>query len=138
MGHDPTPEQLAAHVGLPVQRVLELSQVGLDPVSLDSPIGEDDASFGDFIEDSDAIEPLSAISGPMLHQHLDALLRTLPLREQRILHLRFGMTDGQPRTLEEVGREFGVTRERIRQIETRRSRSYGRRAEACNYGSFLD
>ena len=137
-GYDATPEELANIMELPVARICELQRTGHDPISLDSPIGEDEASFGEFIEDCDAVEPLSAVSGTMLQQHLEALLRTLSDREQRILHLRFGMTDGYPRTLEEVGQEFGVTRERIRQIETKTLAKLRQPCKALQLRDFLD
>jgi RNA polymerase primary sigma factor len=137
-GCEPTPEELSQIMGLPAERISELQRTGHDPISLDSPIGEDDASFGEFIEDCDAVEPLSAVSGTMLQQHLEALLRTLSDREQRILHLRFGMTDGYPRTLEEVGQEFGVTRERIRQIETKTLAKLRQPSKALQLRDFLD
>jgi RNA polymerase primary sigma factor len=137
-GCDPTPQELAGVMGLPVERVVELQRTGFDPISLDSPIGDDEASFGELIQDCDAVEPLSAVSGTMLQQHLEALLRTLSAREQRIIHLRFGMTDGYPRTLEEVGQEFGVTRERIRQIETKTLAKLRQPSKVLQLRDFLD
>jgi RNA polymerase primary sigma factor len=137
-GREPTPEELAKIMELSVERISELQRTGNDPVSLDSPIGEDDATLGEFIEDSDAVEPLSAVSAAMLQQHLESLLRTLSDREQRIIHMRFGMTDGCPRTLEEVGQEFGVTRERIRQIETKTLAKLRQPSRALQLREFLD
>jgi RNA polymerase primary sigma factor len=137
-GCEPTPQDLADIMGLPVERIAELQQTGLDPISLDSPIGDEASSFGEFIEDCDAVEPLHVLSGTMLQEHLQTLLRTLSDREQRIIHLRFGMTDGYPRTLEEVGQEFGVTRERIRQIETKTLAKLRQPSRALQLRDFLD
>jgi RNA polymerase primary sigma factor len=100
--------------------VLEIQQLAQEPVSLETPIGEEeDSNLGDFIEDSDAIVPIDAASFILLQEQLDAILHTLSEREKKVIQLRFGLTDGHPRTLEEVGKEFGVTRERIRQIESK-------------------
>jgi RNA polymerase primary sigma factor len=106
-------------MGLPVERVAEIQRIAQEPVSLQSPIGEEDSDLGDFIEDADAVVPIEAAAFVMLQEQLDCVLDSLSVREQRIIHLRFGLTDGHPRTLEEVGQEFGVTRERIRQIESK-------------------
>jgi RNA polymerase primary sigma factor len=114
-----TPEEIAAEMGLPVERVAEIQRIAQEPVSLQSPIGEEDSDLGDFIEDADAVVPIEAAAFVMLQEQLDCVLDSLSVREQRIIHLRFGLTDGHPRTLEEVGQEFGVTRERIRQIESK-------------------
>ena len=100
-------------------RVAEIQRIALEPVSLHVPIGEEDSDLGDFIEDADAVVPMEAAAFVMLQDQLGQVLDTLSLREQRIIQLRFGLMDGHPRTLEEVGREFGVTRERIRQIESK-------------------
>ncbi|MGH3276108.1 MAG: sigma-70 family RNA polymerase sigma factor, partial [Streptosporangiaceae bacterium] len=97
----------------------EIQRIAQEPVSLQSPIGEEDSDLGDFIEDTDAVVPMEAVSFVMMQDQLDRVLGDLSAREQRILQLRFGLTDGHPRTLEEVGQEFGVTRERIRQIESK-------------------
>jgi RNA polymerase primary sigma factor len=100
--------------------VLEIQKISQEPVSLQTPIGEEeDSSLGDFIEDNDAIVPIDAASFIMLQEQLDSILHTLSERETKVIQLRFGLADGHPRTLEEVGREFGVTRERIRQIESK-------------------
>jgi RNA polymerase primary sigma factor len=119
LGREATPEELSAEMGLTVDRVAEIQRIAQEPVSLQSPIGEEDSDLGDFIEDADAVMPLEAAAFIMLQDQLDEVLEQLSLREQRIIQLRFGLTDGHPRTLEEVGREFGVTRERIRQIESK-------------------
>jgi len=119
LGREATPEELAAEMGMTPDRVAEIQRIAQEPVSLQSPIGEEDSDLGDFIEDADAVMPLEAAAFIMLQDQLDEVLEQLSLREQRIIQLRFGLTDGHPRTLEEVGREFGVTRERIRQIESK-------------------
>jgi RNA polymerase primary sigma factor len=119
LGREATPEELGAEMGLSADRVAEIQRIAQEPVSLQSPIGEEDSDLGDFIEDADAVMPLEAAAFIMLQDQLDEVLEHLSLREQRIIELRFGLTDGHPRTLEEVGREFGVTRERIRQIESK-------------------
>jgi len=119
LGREATPEEIAAEMGLPVERVAEIQRIAQEPVSLQSPIGEEDSDLGDFIEDADAVVPIEAAAFVMLQEQLDCVLDSLSVREQRIIHLRFGLTDGHPRTLEEVGQEFGVTRERIRQIESK-------------------
>jgi RNA polymerase primary sigma factor len=119
LGREATPDELAAEMGLTADRVAEIQRIAQEPVSLQSPIGEEDSDLGDFIEDADAVMPLEAAAFIMLQDQLDEVLEQLSLREQRIIQLRFGLIDGHPRTLEEVGREFGVTRERIRQIESK-------------------
>nr|WP_084962514.1 RNA polymerase sigma factor RpoD [Thermoactinospora rubra] len=119
LGREPAPEEIAKEMDLPVDRVVEIQRIAQEPVSLQSPIGEEDSDLGDFIEDADAVVPMEAAAFIMLQDQLDDILATLSEREQRIIQLRFGLADGHPRTLEEVGREFGVTRERIRQIESK-------------------
>lgn len=119
LGREPAPEEIALEMDLPVDRVVEIQRIAQEPVSLQSPIGEEDSDLGDFIEDADAVVPMEAAAFIMLQDQLDDILATLSEREQRIIQLRFGLSDGHPRTLEEVGREFGVTRERIRQIESK-------------------
>jgi RNA polymerase primary sigma factor len=120
LGREPTPEELGAELELPPERVREIQKLAQEPVSLETPIGEEeDSNLGDFIEDSDAIVPIDAASFILLQEQLDAILHTLSDREKKVIQLRFGLTDGHARTLEEVGREFGVTRERIRQIESK-------------------
>jgi len=119
LGREATPEEIAAEMGMHPARVAEIQRIAQEPVSLQSPIGEEDSDLGDFIEDADAVVPMEAAAFIMLQDQLDQVLNNLSIREQRIIQLRFGLTDGHPRTLEEVGREFGVTRERIRQIESK-------------------
>jgi len=119
LGREATPDELAAEMGLSAERVAEIQRIAQEPVSLQSPIGEEDSDLGDFIEDADAVVPMEAAAFIMLQDQLEQVLDNLTIREQRIIQLRFGLTDGHPRTLEEVGREFGVTRERIRQIESK-------------------
>jgi RNA polymerase primary sigma factor len=119
LGREATPEEIAAEMGMHPDRVAEIQRIAQEPVSLQSPIGEEDSDLGDFIEDADAVVPIEAAAFIMLQDQLDQVLDNLSIREQRIIQLRFGLIDGHPRTLEEVGREFGVTRERIRQIESK-------------------
>jgi RNA polymerase primary sigma factor len=119
LGREATAREIAAEMGIAAQRVAEIQRVAQEPVSLQSPIGEEDSDLGDFIEDADAVVPMEAAAFIMLQDQLEQILDTLGSREQAIIQLRFGLTDGHPRTLEEVGREFGVTRERIRQIESK-------------------
>jgi RNA polymerase primary sigma factor len=119
LGREATPDEIAAEMGLSPDRVAEIQRIAQEPVSLQSPIGEEDSDLGDFIEDADAVVPMEAAAFIMLQDQLEQVLDNLSVREQRIIQLRFGLTDGHPRTLEEVGREFGVTRERIRQIESK-------------------
>ena len=119
LGREATPEEIAAEMGLTPDRVAEIQRIAQEPVSLQSPIGEEDSDLGDFIEDADAVVPIEAAAFIMLQDQLEQILDTLSPREQKIIQLRFGLMDGHPRTLEEVGREFGVTRERIRQIESK-------------------
>ncbi|WP_067802316.1 RNA polymerase sigma factor RpoD [Actinomadura formosensis] len=119
LGREPTPEEIGLEMGLPPARVVEIQRIAQEPVSLQSPIGEEDSDLGDFIEDADAVVPIEAAAFILLQDQLEDILGTLSEREQRIIQLRFGLADGHPRTLEEVGREFGVTRERIRQIESK-------------------
>jgi RNA polymerase primary sigma factor len=119
LGREALPEEIASEMGLTLARVGEIQRIAQEPVSLQSPIGEEDSDLGDFIEDADAVVPMEAAAFVMLQEQLEQVLDNLTVREQRIIQLRFGLTDGHPRTLEEVGREFGVTRERIRQIESK-------------------
>jgi RNA polymerase primary sigma factor len=120
LGREPTPEEIGVEMELPPERVREILKLSQEPVSLETPIGEEeDSNLGDFIEDSDAVVPIDAASFILLQEQLDSILHTLSEREKKVIQLRFGLTDGHPRTLEEVGKEFGVTRERIRQIESK-------------------
>jgi len=120
LGREPTPDEIGRQMGIPPDKVREILKVSQEPVSLETPIGEEeDSHLGDFIEDSDAVVPVDAASFILLQEQLESVLHTLSEREKKVIQLRFGLLDGHPRTLEEVGREFGVTRERIRQIESK-------------------
>jgi RNA polymerase primary sigma factor len=119
LGREASPDEVAEEMGICVERVAEIQRIAQEPVSLQSPIGEEESDLGDFIEDADAVVPMEAAAFIMLQDQLERVLLDLSDREQRIIQLRFGLSDGHPRTLEEVGREFGVTRERIRQIESK-------------------
>ena len=120
LGREPTPEEIAAELDMPVERVREILKISQEPVSLETPIGEEeDSHLGDFIQDDNVPVPAEAAAQTLLKEQLDEVLDTLTEREQKVLRLRFGMDDGRARTLEEVGKEFDVTRERIRQIEAK-------------------
>ncbi len=120
LGRDPTPEEIGAEMDMSAERVREIQKISQEPVSLETPIGEEeDSQLGDFIEDAQAVVPADAASFSMLQEQLTQVLDGLAERERKVIELRFGLEDGHPRTLEEVGREFGVTRERIRQIESK-------------------
>ncbi len=120
LGREPLPEEIGQQMGVPAEKVREILKVSQEPVSLETPIGEEeDSHLGDFIEDSEAVVPIDAASFILLQEQLESVLHTLSEREKKVIQLRFGLLDGHPRTLEEVGREFGVTRERIRQIESK-------------------
>jgi RNA polymerase primary sigma factor len=120
LGRDPVPKEIGQQLGIPTERVREVLRISRDPLSLETPLGEaEDSHLGDFLEDSEAVEPVEAASSILLHEQLESILRTLSKREERVIQLRFGLLDGHPRTLEEVGREFHLTRERIRQIEAK-------------------
>jgi RNA polymerase primary sigma factor len=120
LGRDPTPEEIGEEMGMSADRVREIQKISQEPVSLETPIGEEeDSQLGDFIEDSSAVAPPEAASESMLREQLEQVLDSLADRERKVIKFRFGLEDGHPRTLEEVGREFGVTRERIRQIESK-------------------
>ena len=120
LGREPTPEEIGEQMGLSAERVREIQKISQEPVSLETPIGEEeDSQLGDFIEDDAAVVPPDAASFSMLQEQLTKVLDGLAERERKVISLRFGLEDGHPRTLEEVGREFGVTRERIRQIESK-------------------
>jgi RNA polymerase primary sigma factor len=120
LGREPTPDEIGKVMGIGADKVREILKVSQEPVSLETPIGEEeDSHLGDFIEDSEAVVPVDAASFILLQEQLEGVLHTLSEREKKVIQLRFGLVDGHPRTLEEVGREFGVTRERIRQIESK-------------------
>jgi RNA polymerase primary sigma factor len=119
-GYEPTPEEVAAHLDLAPERVSEVLRLAQEPVSLHAPVGEeDDVALGDLIEDGDAASPVESAAFLLLREHLEAVLSTLGERERKVVQLRYGLADGRARTLEEIGRIFGVTRERIRQIESK-------------------
>jgi RNA polymerase primary sigma factor len=120
LGREPTPGELAAELGMTAEKVIEVQKYGREPISLHTPLGEDgDSEFGDLIEDSEAIQPGEAVSFTLLQEQLHSVLDTLSEREAGVVSMRFGLTDGQPKTLEEIGKVYGVTRERIRQIESK-------------------
>ena len=120
LGREPTPEEIAKEMEIPVEKVVEIQKIAQDPVSLETPIGEeDDSHLGDFIQDDDSLAPQDAAAYTLLKEQLEEIMQTLTPREAKVLKLRFGLEDGKARTLEEVGREFNVTRERIRQIEAK-------------------
>lgn len=120
LGRDPYPSEIAKELGIPESRVIEIQKIAQDPVSLETPIGEEeDSHLGDFIEDENAIAPSDIVETSILKEQLIGVLDTLTPREEKVLRLRYGVDDGRPRTLEEVGKEFNVTRERIRQIEAK-------------------
>lgn len=128
-GEEPTAKDVGEVLDLTAERVTEILRLAQEPVSLHTPVGEDEVLLGDIVEDTDATSPAEAAASLMLREHLEALLSTLGDRERRVVQLRYGLADGEPHTLEEIGRVFGVTRERIRQIESRtlsrlRERSY--------------
>lgn len=139
LGHDPSPEEVAAEMNMPVGRVREILKIAQEPVSLETPIGEEeDSHLGDFIPDEDALEPAEAASFTLLREQLVDVLGTLTPREEKVLKLRFGIEDGRTRTLEEVGREFKVTRERIRQIEAKALRKLRHPSRSKKLKDFLN
>ena len=139
LGRDPTPEEIADEMDIPVERVREIQKIAQEPVSLETPIGEEeDSHLGDFIEDDDAPAPAEAASFLLLKEQLEEVLRTLAPREEKVLRLRFGLDDGRARTLEEVGQEFGVTRERIRQIEAKALRKLKHPSRSRKLKDYLD
>ena len=120
LGREPTPEEIAAEMEIPVEKVRDILKISQDPISLETPVGEeDDSSVGNFIPDDDAPSPSDQAADVLLKEQIEEVMETLTPREARVLRLRFGLEDGRTRTLEEVGREFMVTRERIRQIEAK-------------------
>ncbi|WP_087393615.1 RNA polymerase sigma factor RpoD [Flavonifractor sp. An100] len=139
LGHDPTPEEIADEMNMPVERVREILKIAQEPVSLETPIGEEeDSHLGDFIPDEDASEPAEAASFTLLKEQLVEVLSTLTPREEKVLKLRFGIEDGRTRTLEEVGKEFNVTRERIRQIEAKALRKLRHPSRSKKLKDFLN
>ncbi len=138
-GHDPSPDEIALELDMPVERVREIMRIAQDPVSLETPIGEEeDSHLGDFIPDDDAPAPAEAASLILLKEQLSEVLSTLTEREEKVLRLRFGLEDGRSRTLEEVGKEFRVTRERIRQIEAKALRKLRHPSRSKKVKDFLD
>ena len=139
LGHDPTPEEISAEMGMSVDKVREILKIAQEPVSLETPIGEEeDSHLGDFIPDEGASEPSEAASFTLLQEQLVDVLSTLTPREEKVLKLRFGIEDGRPRTLEEVGKEFNVTRERIRQIEAKALRKLRHPSRSKKLKDFLN
>ena len=138
-GRDPTADEISAQLGMPVDKVREIMRVAQEPVSLETPIGEEeDSHLGDFIPDDDAPAPAEAASHTLLKEQLGEVLSTLTPREEKVLRLRFGLEDGRARTLEEVGKEFNVTRERIRQIEAKALRKLRHPSRSKRLKDFLD
>ena len=139
LGHDPSPEEIAEEMNMPADRVREILKIAQEPVSLETPIGEEeDSHLGDFIPDEDASEPAEAASFTLLKEQLVDVLGTLTPREEKVLKLRFGIEDGRTRTLEEVGKEFNVTRERIRQIEAKALRKLRHPSRSKKLKDFLN
>ncbi len=139
LGHDPSPEEIAAEMDMPVEKVRDILKIAQEPVSIETPIGEEeDSRLGDFIEDEAASEPAEAASFTLLKEQLMEVLDTLTPREKKVLELRFGIIDGRTRTLEEVGREFNVTRERIRQIEAKALRKLRHPSRSKKLKDFLN
>lgn len=138
-GREPTPEEIAEELDMPVERVREILKISQEPVSLETPIGEEeDSHLGDFIQDDNVPVPAEAAAQTLLKEQLDEVLDTLTEREQKVLRLRFGMNDGRARTLEEVGKEFDVTRERIRQIEAKALRKLRHPSRSRKLRDYLD
>lgn len=139
LGREPTPAEIAAEMGVSEERVREIQKIAQDPVSLETPIGEEeDSHLGDFIEDDRAVTPSDSVSTTMLKETLLSVLNSLTPREEKVLRLRYGVDDGRPRTLEEVGKEFNVTRERIRQIEAKALRKLRHPSRSKHLKDFLD
>jgi RNA polymerase primary sigma factor len=139
LGHDPSAEEIAAEMNMPVDKVRDILKIAQEPVSLETPIGEEeDSHLGDFIPDEDASEPSEAASFSLLREQLEEVLDTLAPREKKVLELRFGIVDGRTRTLEEVGKEFNVTRERIRQIEAKALRKLRHPSRSKKLKDFLN
>ena len=138
-GHEPTAEEIAEELDMPVEKIRDIMRIAQEPVSLETPIGEEeDSHLGDFIPDEEAPVPADAASQMLLREQLGDVLSTLTPREEKVLRLRFGLEDGRPRTLEEVGREFNVTRERIRQIEAKALRKLRHPSRSKKLRDFLD
>jgi RNA polymerase primary sigma factor len=139
LGRDPTPEELAKELDMPVEKVEEVQKYGREPISLHTPLGEDgDSEFGDLIEDTDAIAPQDAVSFSLLQEQLKNVLETLSPREAGVIKMRYGLDDGQPKTLDDIGRVYGVTRERIRQIESKTMAKLRHPSRSQKLRDFLD
>ena len=139
LGHDPSAEEIAKEMGMPAEKVRDILRIAQEPVSMETPIGEEeDSHLGDFIPDEDASEPSEAASFSLLREQLEEVLDTLAPREKKVLELRFGIVDGRTRTLEEVGKEFNVTRERIRQIEAKALRKLRHPSRSKKLRDFLN
>ena len=139
LGREPTPEEIGAEMDIVTDKVRDILKIAQEPVSLETPIGEeDDSHLGDFIEDNEAISPADSAAYQMLKEQLESVLDTLTDREENVLRLRFGLEDGRTRTLEEVGKVFGVTRERIRQIEAKALRKLRHPSRSKQLRDFLD
>ncbi|WMT38933.1 RNA polymerase sigma factor RpoD [Paenibacillus sp. D2_2] len=139
IGREPTPEEIAAEMEITPEKVREIMKIAQEPVSLETPIGEEnDSNLGDFIEDHEALAPADAAAFELLREQLEEVLDTLTEREENVLRLRFGMDDGRSRTLEEVGKEFGVTRERIRQIEAKALRKLRHPSRSKRLKDFME
>ncbi|MBP5275175.1 MAG: sigma-70 family RNA polymerase sigma factor, partial [Lachnospiraceae bacterium] len=138
-GREPTPEEIADYMKMDVARVREILKISQEPVSLETPIGEEeDSHLGDFIPDENVPIPVEAATQTLLKEQLNEVLGTLTEREERVLRLRFGMDDGKARTLEEVGKEFNVTRERIRQIEAKALRKLRQRSRSGKLRDYIE
>ena len=139
LGHDPSAEEIAAEMNIPVEKVRDILKIAQEPVSLETPIGEEeDSHLGDFIQDDEASQPSEEATYTLLREQLEEVLSTLTPREEQVLRMRFGLTDGKPHTLEEVGKEFDVTRERIRQIESKALRKLRHPSRSKKLRDFLN
>ena len=139
LGRDPFPSEIAERMGIPESRVIEIQKIAQDPVSLETPVGEeDDSHLGDFIQDDNTKSPGDIVTSTMLREQLSNVLSTLTPREQKVLILRYGIEDGRPRTLEDVGKVFNVTRERIRQIEAKALRKLRHPSRSKRLKDYLD
>lgn len=139
LGREPTPDEVAKEMDLPLEKIREIMKISQEPVSLETPIGEEnDSKLGEFIEDRDAMEPADAAAFELMREQLEGVLETLTEREESVLRLRFGLDDGRSRTLEEVGQAFGVTRERIRQIEAKALRKLRHPSRSKRLKDFLE
>ena len=138
-GREPTTAEIAEEMDIPESKVIEIQKIAQDPVSLETPIGEEeDSHIGDFLEDESAVAPSDTVAFTMLKEQLISVLDTLTPREEKVLRLRYGLDDGKPRTLEEVGKEFNVTRERIRQIEAKALRKLRHPSRSKRLKDFLE